>query len=70
MPHTSLVDNTADDLRDSEEQKQRFQADPDYYLKYRKMVELQMSQGFVAYHKGTDQQKNLLEVSINSAICS
>ncbi|KIW81124.1 hypothetical protein Z517_04147 [Fonsecaea pedrosoi CBS 271.37] len=37
----------------SEEQKKRFRNDPDYYLKYRKSVEVEMVRGFYVFHKNT-----------------
>ncbi|KAK4935997.1 hypothetical protein LTR10_023044 [Elasticomyces elasticus] len=37
----------------SEEQKKRFREDPEYYLKYRKSVEVEMVKGFYVFHKNT-----------------
>ncbi|OAP58404.1 hypothetical protein AYL99_07494 [Fonsecaea erecta] len=43
----------------SEEQKKRFREEPDYYLKYCKMVETQLQEGFLAFHHNTPEAKAL-----------
>lgn len=48
---------------DSEDQKKKFSEDPTYYLKYRKDVEMSMSDFFLI-HKNTPSNQRFTEVCV------
>lgn len=48
--------------QDSEEEKQRFRDDPEYYLKYRKSVEVEMVRAFSMFHKNSPESMAALKV--------
>jgi hypothetical protein len=57
------VRNEADYLADTEEQKERFVNDPEYYLQYRKLVEREINHRFKFIINGSKEQKEALDFS-------
>lgn len=65
----SRMDVRVDGLSlDTEKQKQLLRDDPEYYLKYRKAVEIEMNGDFLAFHLNTPQSKGGMRVRQPTAL--